>query len=258
MTLAMRRIGEIYFELLKERRAVCALLLIFGSAHLASAMHFFIAGKATNGARALLLLCILLLLPIAEKLISVRTPPLGYAPILFLIFGSLLGSCYNFYFRVSFWDTLLHVLSGFIFACIGYAICKLLFSKAENIGIFPYLFFGILFSLSVALLWELFEAGASTLLFVDMQEDTLLYSIKSFYLSKTHDHPMILEDITETVIYYGEGQILRIPGYLDLGLADTIADMAVCLLGNLAFLLLFPLDKLLGGRLLPRILPEIL
>ena len=129
MALTMRRIEKIYFELLKERRAVCALLLIFGSAHLASAMHFFILGKAMNGARALLLLFILLLLPIAEEALRVRTPLLGYALILFLIFGSLLGSCYNFYFRISHWDTLLHVLSGIAFACIGYAICKLLFSK---------------------------------------------------------------------------------------------------------------------------------
>lgn len=258
MALTMRRIEKIYFELLKERRAVCALLLIFGSAHLATAMHFFILGKAMNGARALLLLFILLLLPIAEEALRVRTPLLGYALILFLIFGSLLGSCYNFYFRISHWDTLLHVLSGIAFACIGYAICKLLFSKMQSINTFPYLFFGILFSLSVALLWELFEAGATALLSVDMQEDTLLHSIKSFYLSGTHDYPIHLQGITETVIRYGEGQVLRIEGYLDLGLADTLADMAVCLLGNLAFLLLFPLDKLFRGRLLPLILPEII
>ena len=37
---------------------------------------------------------------------------------------------------------------------------------------------------------------------------------------------------------------------------DTLSDMAVCLGGNLVFALLFPLDRLLGGRILPHLLPK--
>ena len=254
----MKRFGGFYSGLLKERRATGALLLIFAFSLISSALHFLLLGNTKNGAVALLLLLILLLIPPLEKGLKLCIPTLGYALLIFLIGGSLLGSCYDFYFKISFWDTILHILSGLLFACIGYVFCKLLFSITRKNKIFPYLFFGILFSLSIALLWELFEAGVTVFLTADMQEDTLLHTVKSFYLSGTHDHPMILSDITETVIHYGDGQILRIPGYLDLGLSDTLSDMAVCLLGNLTFLLLFPLDKLFRGRLLPLILPEII
>ena len=254
----MKRFGGFYSGLLKERRAVSALLLIFALSLISAALHFLLLGNAKNGGGALLLLLILLLVPIAEKALGLRIPTAGYALLIFLTVGSLLGSCYDFYFKIPFWDTLLHDLSGFLFACIGYAFCKLLFPISRKRRQFPYLLFGIFFSLAIALLWELFEAGVTAYMLADMQEDTLLHSIKSFYLSGTHDYPLILEGITETAIHYGDGQILRIPGYLDLGLADTLSDMAVCLIGNLVFLLLFPLDKLFRGRLLPLILPKVL
>ncbi len=252
----MEKIGRIYMKLFKERRAVGALLLVFAFAVLFCALWLFIGGRLQSGAVALLLLFILLLIPPIERWLHLRIPTLGYALLLFLILGSLLGSCYNFYFRIPFWDILLHGLSGFLFAFIGYAICKLLFPKSENSTILPYLLVGIMFSLSVGVLWELFEAGATALLAVDMQEDSLVHEIKSFYLSGTHGYAIQIDDITKTVIHYGGGRTLTLDGYLDLGLSDTLSDMAICLLGNLLFLLLFPLDRLLGGKILCRLLPQ--
>ena len=252
----MQTIIKRCFKNLAGRRAVILLLLLFGGAFLISALYFLIRGKAQSIALSLLFLLLLLITPPIEQMLRLRIPPLGYGLLLFLMLGALLGSCYNFYFRISFWDTMLHGLSGFLFACIGYSVCKLMFSNSRGGGIFPYLLVGVLFSLSIALLWELFEAGATRILAVDMQEDTLLTSIKSFYLSGTHDYATQLTDIHETVIRYGNGQTLRLAGYLDLGLIDTLEDMAICFFGNLSFLLLFPLDRLLGGRLLPLLLPH--
>ncbi len=245
-----------YVKLFSKRRAIAILLLLFGGAFLGSAVHFLFLGRLRSAALSLLFLMILLLLPLAERILRLEVPVLGYAFLLFLMLGAFLGSCYNFYFIIPFWDTMLHGLSGFLFACIGYAICKLLFSKARNDSLFPYLLVGVTVSLSIALLWELFEAGITCILAVDMQEDTLLLSFKSFYLSGTHDFVTYISDIKETVIRYGNGETLHLAGYLDLGLADTLGDMAICLIGNLFFLLLFPIDRLLGGRLLPHLLPK--
>ncbi len=252
----MQTIIKRYFKNLAGRRAVSLLLLFFGGAFLLSAFYFLIRGNAQSTALSLLFLLLLLITPPIEQLLRLRIPPLAYGLLFFLMLGALLGSCYNFYFRISFWDTMLHGLSGFLFACIGYSVCQLMFSNSRNGGIFPFLLVGILFSLSIALLWELFEAGATCILAVDMQEDTLLTSIKSFYLSGTHDYATFLTDIHETVVRYGNGETLRLAGYLDLGLIDTLEDMTICFFGNLGFLLLFPLDRWIGGRLLPYLLPN--
>lgn len=240
----------------KIGRASLFVLFSFGMLFLLSFFYFLLRGSLPSAAISLLFFLILLLLYPAAVLLHLHLPAAFHALILSLCFGSLLGSCFNFYFRIPFWDLLLHVLAGWLFAAAGYAICTLLFPKQQNSQTLSYLVFGVLFSLSIGLLWELFEAGATVLLPVDMQEDTLVYSIKSFFLSGTHGHTTVLSDITRTEIHYGNGQSLSIEGYLDLGLKDTLGDMAVCLLGNLLFLLLFPIDRLLGGRLLPRLLPR--
>lgn len=252
----MKRVLGYYMKDLKKRRAMAAAVLLCGMAFLGSAVYFFALGRRAGAVLPLLFLLLLFLIPPSEHLLRLQLPSLTFGLILFLMLGSLLGSGYNFYMLIPFWDTILHALSGLLFACIGYAICNLLFTKQDNRGEFAYIFVGILFSLSVALLWELFEAGVTHLLAVDMQEDTLVYSIKSFYLSGTHDHAAYITDIKETVIRYGNGRELRLSGYLDLGLSDTLADMAVCVLGSLLFLLLFPIDRRLGGRLLPHLLPR--
>ena len=246
-------------NIFKERFArSLAFTLIFCAAALACfsiSLYFFFTHNIKGGMIALLFLLIVLAMPVAERLIRICVPTACYALLLFLCVGALLGSTMNFYFLIPFWDIILHGLSGWLFACIGYAICVQMFPKGENKSLFPYIFFGVIFSLALAVLWELFEAGATRLLPLDMQEDTLVYSFRSFYLSGTHDAPVVLEGITETVIHFGD-ETLTVPGYLDLGLTDTLSDMAVCLGGSLVFLAIFPLDRLLGGRLAPLLLPR--
>ncbi len=250
------RIGNKKIQWTMQTGSALAISLGFGAAFVLAFFYFLLRGAVSRAAISLLFLLILLLLHPLAHLLKLSIPPACLFLLLFLCLGALLGSCFNFYFRFPLWDILLHALAGWAFAAVGYAICTLLFPKSRNSRIFPYLFFGVIFSLAIGLLWELFEAGATALLPVDMQEDSIVFSIKSFFLSGTHDYAISLPSITETVIHYGDGQALRIAGYLDLGLADTLSDMAICLLGNALFLLLFPLDRILGGRLLPRLLPR--
>ena len=243
--------------ILAKRRSIYILLLFCGFSILASAFYFLLIGRVQSAALALLFFLILLSLPFIEHLLHLSVPLLGYGLLLFLLLGAMLGSCYDLYLKIPFWDTLLHALSGLLFSCFGYSFCKLLFPKQEDRRYISGVIVAISFSLSIALIWELFEAGVTLLFPVDMQEDTLVNGIKSFYLSGTHDRAAVLPEIRETVILYGNGQVLHLPGYLDLGLADTLSDMAVCLLGSLLFLLLAFLDRLLGGRIFSSLIPGI-
>ena len=251
----MKAILSVFRDRFAHRRALTCIYTIAYAVCLSASIYFFAAKNARGALVALLFSLIILSLPIAEALARIEIPAACYALLLFLCVGALFGSTFNFYFLIPFWDTLLHALSGWLFSAIGYTICTQLFPKQEESGVFSYLFFGVIFSLALAVLWELFEAGATWLLPLDMQEDTLVHSFRSFYLSGTHDAPIELQGITETVIHFGD-EVLVVPGYLDLGLADTLSDMAVCLGGSLLFLAIFPLDRLFGGRLAPLLLPR--
>lgn len=244
-----------FFKTPEEKRSAL-LFLVFGAFFSFSFVRFLMMKNATAAALSLLYLLIAFLLPRAARALSLALPIATHALILLLCLGALLGSTYNFYFLIESWDIWLHVLAGWLFSCLGYAICILLFTEQEKRGVFPCLLFGVCFSLSIALLWELFEWLVTLSLPVDMQEDALVYQIKSFFLSGTHASAVRIDGITKTVIHYGGGQTLTLDGYLDLGLWDTLSDMAVCLLGSLAFLLLLPLNRLFGGKLLSQFLPR--
>ena len=245
----MKALLRIFRRRFSRARALLALFLCSAAACLFISLYFFITENPKGAMIALLFLLIVLLLPPIEHLLGIRLSLPCYALLLFLCLGALLGSTFNFYFRIPFWDLLLHALSGWLFADIGCEICLCLFPRSEGRAVFPYLFVGVLFSLSAALLWELFEAGATLLLPVDMQEDTLVHTIRSFYLSGTHDAPTEIAGITETVIRYEGGRTLTLAGYLDLGLIDTLTDMAICLCGNLLFLASYPILRRARGRL---------
>ena len=253
----MKEAIRYYKKCLAERRRASLLLVLFGAAFFGAALHLFLQHRPSGGLISLLYLLIFLVLPPVEEALRLRLPVLGYVLIFFLTFGSVLGSSYNFYFRIPFWDAVLHTLAGLLFSCVGYALCKLFFPIQGIKSIFPYILAGFIFSLAVALIWELFEACITALLAVDMQEDSLLVSFKSFYLSGAHDDPTYISDIRETVIHYGDGEILRLSGYLDLGLTDTLWDMAVCLIGSLVLPLLYLPDRLLGGRIFSKLLPTV-
>ncbi len=253
----MKEVIRYYKKCFAGRREILLLLALFCTAFLCVATHLFLRGHPSGALISLLFLLIHLLLPPTEEMLRLRLPALSHVLVFLLTFGSVLGGSYNFYLRIPLWDTALHALAGLLFACVGYAICKRLFPINENSSVFSYLFVGVAFSLSIALLWELFEACITVLFAVDMQEDTLLPSFKSFYLSGTHNYATYVSDIHETVIHYGDGEILRLSGYLDLGLSDTLGDMAICLVGSLVLPLLYPLDRLLRGRIFSHFLPQV-
>lgn len=152
-----------------------------------------------------------------------------------LAIGALLGSCFDFYTIFVWFDLFLHFLSGIIFTSLGIDIIIRLFDNESVSNKYSIcLIFGIMFSLSIALLWELFEYVGSIVGF-DMQEDSIINSFNSYLLSGTHLEVFNVDGITKTVVYYGENQVIEINGYLDLGLIDTIHDMIICLIGTICY-----------------------
>ena len=154
-------------------------------------------------------------------------------------------------------DTILHGASGFAYACLGLAGVQLLLGKPETTKQFvAYLVFGFAISMTFEVLWELFEYASTALIGFDMQEDTIIHGFGSYFLSGTHVELVEIEGITQTIIYYGDGLTYTINGYLDIGLIDTIVDMAVCFAGALIYVLLLLIDWFKGKLFYRLLIPE--
>ena len=173
---------------------------------------------------------------IAERLIGMRCRAVFVFLVLFVAAGSILGSPFNFYAIIPFFDTILHGTSGVLFAALGYTLAERFFGKEGGIGAFVgKLFFAVSFSLAVAVLWEIWELGCTLILGMETMDDTLIDGFKSFHFGGRHG-AVILEGITETIVNYGNGETLVIEGgYLDIGLFDTLSDMIICTVGSIAF-----------------------
>ena len=156
----------------------------------------------------------------------------------FYAMGPLLGGVYNLYYFTSWWDDLLHLMAGTIFAVVG---AQLAYSLNKNVKI-SYMFaalFGILVSIAIAVVWEVFEYSCDVFLHSDMQADTIVSTIIT-KINRTDGSTDIYENITETLV---NGQDMQIKGYLDIGLIDTMTDMIVETLGAMVLFVYVLIDK---------------
>lgn len=156
----------------------------------------------------------------------------------FYAFGPLLGAVYNFYYFTSWWDDLLHLLAGTVFAVTGAQLAYVLNKKNQTSYLFAALF-GVLLSMGIAVVWEMFEYSSDVFLNSDMQADTVIDAVFT-KINRTDGLADAYENITETVV---NGQSLGITGYLDIGLIDTMHDMIIETAGALIFLLYVLIDR---------------
>ena len=93
------------------------------------------------------------------------------------------------------------------------------------------------FSMTIGVLWEFFECAMDQLFLLDMQKDTVIHSISSVMLDPTGGNtPVIIRDITDVIVVAGGEEIsLGLGGYLDVGILDTMKDLAVNFVGAVIF-----------------------
>ncbi len=228
-----------------------AITIIYLSFCLGSAIYFGITDQTAQMRHAVLgLLCAMPAIYLFEKAFRFDMMGLLTFLVLFLAAGGLIiGPSYNFYILVPVFDDVLHTMSGLIFAVIGYAISSRILSEKTDDPFWINVLFAFCFSLAIAVLWEMFEWIGTTVFHLDMQEDKIITEFHSYLLAGTHAYVVDVDNIVKTVIYYGEGQVLEINGYLDLGLFDTLNDMLCCIIGALIFFAIFVLNRIIDKDL---------
>ena len=167
-----------------------------------------------------------------------RMNTLFYIIFSFYTLGPLLGAVYNLYYYTTWWDVLLHLLAGTVFAVVGAQLADVLNKNGKTNYLFAAIF-GVLLSIAIAVFWEIFEYSSDLFLGSDMQDDTIIDIINT-KVNRTDGITDSYVGITETTV---NGVSLGINGYLDIGLIDTMHDMILETLGAIAFLIYVLIDR---------------
>lgn len=180
---------------------------------------------------------LLVLLPmLAERLFSCRICLPLYLFTLVYAIGPMLGHCWKLYYTLPWWDKLLHISAGVIFVILGAYLFDLLAQEKEKQIV--RILFAFCFSVTVSVLWEFAEYGADTFLGMDMQNDRVVSGITSYLLGQTLGTTGSIHNIHSVVV-----NGIALPGYIDIGLHDSMLDMLLESLGALITCLLLFLDK---------------
>jgi hypothetical protein len=173
---------------------------------------------------------------------NIKVPgALEISAVLFTFMCVVGGEIGQFYAHFPLWDKILHTFSGFLIAAIGLAFIDFFTKRKSSVfRLTPFfaVFFAFFFAIGVEVIWEVFEyivdiATGTT----DMQAD---YIIDAFTSKKaggaTNAIPIVVNGIDKVIITFEDGrEALVLPGYIDVGLADTMHDLIVGAAGALLF-----------------------
>jgi hypothetical protein len=179
---------------------------------------------------------------VLERRLKINLPDaLEIVILLFIFAAEILGEIQEFYVLVPHWDTVLHTINGFLFAAIGFCMVNLLNNDpntAMDLSPFYVAVAAFCFSMTIGVLWEIFEWSMDSFFALDMQKDVILSNFSSVTLDPGgHNIPYAVTGVADTVIQFTDGtqKNLNLGGYLDIGLHDTMMDMFVNLVGAVIF-----------------------
>lgn len=213
-------------------RAVLSIIVLF------TAARAFMRGNYEH-----LFLCVLTLLLFCVPMVIDRTLGIDLPPVLetiiycFIFSAEILGEINSYYTKIPYWDTMLHTITGFLMAAIGFALVDI-FNRSERFSVkLSPLFLAIVafcFSMTVGVLWEFFEFAADTYLHTDMQKDWIVHNINSVLFNP--DGLNVVEHVhIDSLLVNGEDWIAKYGGYIDIGLVDTMKDLLVNFIGAVIF-----------------------
>lgn len=185
---------------------------------------------------------VLFLIPeFVEKNFKVELPTaLEIVAFVFVFCAEILGELGCYYVKYSFWDSMLHTVSGFMFAAFGFCLVDILNRNNRFSFKLSPVFMSLVafcFSMTTGVLWEFFEFLADSILHTDMQKDFIVQGFSSVTLDETASNIAIrLNDIKQTVILHADGsETVIMGGYLDIGIIDTMKDLFVNFVGAVIF-----------------------
>lgn len=231
---------KIVVEVFKETKDKSLLVyLIFRLLVIVCMVIQILLGNYFNVFLCLVYLVVLFIPLLIQSKLKITIPPLFEIFIYIFIFsGTILGEINNFYGKIPHFDTILHTINGFLATAVGLSLFYILNKNSSKINLSAsYLcLLSFCFSMTVGVVWEMFEYSMDKLFLMDTQKDTIVTEVSS--VAFTDDNQVeIIKGIDNTVLYDKEGNVLKQidNGYLDVGINDTMKDLIVDLIGALVF-----------------------
>ncbi len=218
---------------LSAAKAVSVAVRLFA---MGSILHFALAGNWDGILQSLEALALLALPSIAEQVFQFHLASWLRIYLGFYCLGPLLGHSYKLFYTTVWWDKLLHCSGGVIFAIVGYSLPKL--NPNNRMSPVMRALFAICFSISISVVWEFCEFGSDMLLGMDTQNDTFITKIHSYNLGGVPGQLGSVDNITQVSV-----NGVPMPGYIDIGLIDTMCDMLIQTFGALVCTALLTLDR---------------
>lgn len=252
MLKLIRNFNRNIHENIRENRRVFLLYTVLRVLVIVALVRAIMNGNYNGAFICLLSLGLFLVPSLLEQGFKIHIPPLLEGTIYLFIFSAeILGELNHFYAAIPQWDTILHTLNGFLAAAVGFSMIDLLNRNSRHFQLSPFylVMVAFCFSMTIGVIWEFFEWSADHFLLMDMQKDSLISSINSVYFDPNHSQKVIhIPDITETIIHTADGATYTVPGYLDIGLNDTIGDLFVNFIGAATFSILGYIGMRHAGR----------
>lgn len=235
-----QKIKNFYQAVMRELRENKSTFLVFAGLRILVIVMMILQlfnGNYQNVFLCLLTLVLMIMPSVIQATFKVEIPsPLEIIILLFIFAAEILGEISAFYLKFPYWDTVLHTLNGFLCAAVGFSLVDIMNNQKKLKFELSPLFMAITafcFSMTIGVVWELFEFAMDNLFRLDMQKDTVVNAISSTFLDPTKSNqPVRLDGITEVTV---NGESLGLSGYLDIGLIDTMYDLVVNFIGALVF-----------------------
>ena len=233
----IRRVHRALKMELREHKSSFRVYTVLRLITIGNMCYQFYSGNYESGFVCILTLILLIMPSLIQVSLRIEFPTvLEIIVLLFIFAAEILGEIQEFYIIFPFWDTLLHTLNGFLMAAIGLSLVNLL-NKSDKLtfSLSP-LFTAIVafcFSMTIGVLWEMFEFAMDQLFLLDMQKDTIIHQISTVMLDPEGGNAReVIKNIQDVVI---NGEELGLGGYLDIGLLDTMYDLIVNFIGAVVF-----------------------
>lgn len=202
---------------------------------------------------------------LTERVLGIWFPDLFEASVLLFIFATeILGEICCFYQRIPHWDSFLHGIAGFLLAAFGFSVFFVMARKENGTSMRASLSlaaFCLCFSVTVGVLWEFYEFGSDMLFHTDMQKDTYIGELYTVLLDEDNSNTVVSVTGMEKVLlaYVDEdgSHEVVLNGYIDVGLYDTMKDLAMNFLGAFVFAVLAYGKKSMQGILACGVIPRV-
>lgn len=235
------------YTVAKRRKTTFIVRIILIAIVLTVAVLNFLNRSFENFMVCLYALLLFILPPFIEKSFGISLPmTLEIVILLFIFAAEILGEIGGAYLAVPGWDVMLHGVNGFNCAAIGFALLDM-FNRNRTFKFeLPPLFLAVVafcFSMTIGTIWEFIEFSSDIIFHTDMQKDTWLRVISSVDLNSAATSAgtaLKISGIEETWVKLADGTEILLnpkgrPGYLDIGLFDTMKDLFVNFVGAVVF-----------------------